>query len=39
MVLNRRGHEVQNYLHQVILEHGVKIREYDTIEDFLNSEL
>lgn len=39
MVLNRRGHEVQKYLHQVILDHGVKIREFDSIEDFLNSGL
>lgn len=37
MKLNRRGREVQQYLHQTILAHGVNIREYDSLETFFNS--
>lgn len=37
IALNRRGHEVQEYLYQTLRSHNVRIREYSSLEEFLGS--
>lgn len=35
--LNQRGHKIQEYLHNTLLSHNAKIREYASLKEFLSS--
>lgn len=37
MVINKQGHEIEDYIVRVIEEHNIRINRFDSLEDFLKS--